>query len=129
MLDSRKWLNTNVTVHALVRGTRDRTASERLLRCLHSVGAVVATNLNVVEGDILSPGLVNDGFAPDQIGTVIHCAASTEFHESASELTVRANIDGLQNVLEFARQRRWLCSRLDGIRRRNPKRAGSGDRG
>ncbi len=70
-----------------------------------AIGVGTSPALEVVEGDILHSRLgIHEGYMRDRISLVIHCAASTCFHDSSAELTHQTNVEGLRRVLEFARE-------------------------
>ena len=92
-------------VFALVRAENDDEAAGRL---------PAHERLTAVAGDIEQPGL---GLADstreslcDEVGTVLHCAASVSFDLPLAE-SRSVNVEGTRRVLDFARS----CSRLERL--------------
>jgi nucleoside-diphosphate-sugar epimerase/predicted lipid carrier protein YhbT len=105
---ARKLLEQGLTVRSLARGSAHRSSRQRMEESLLAAGVSGhdLSRLRVVEGNILHPrfGMSAVDWS-ERVGLVIHCAASTAFDESASEATRRTNVQGLLNVLAFARER------------------------
>jgi thioester reductase-like protein len=92
-------------VFALVRAKDDAAAARRLPG--HA-------RLTAVAGDIERPGLGLDpdtaALLPEEVTTVVHCAASVSFDLSLED-SRRINVDGTRNVVELARR----CRRLERL--------------
>ena len=92
-------------IHALVRAADDEAAAERL---------PAHARLSAVAGDIEQPGLglseENRERLPQDVTTVVHCAASVSFDLSLEE-SRRVNVDGTRNVVDFAQR----CRRLERL--------------
>ena len=99
----RELLVGGIPVYALARASADGEARQRVREKLAAIGHFDLSSLQVLRGDILSAGLRLDSHRlPDDVGMVIHCAASTDFHESARSATCQTNIEGLTHVLNLA---------------------------
>jgi thioester reductase-like protein len=89
-------------VFALVRAENDAAAARRLPG---------HPRLTAVAGDIERPGLGLDpdtaALLPEEVTTVVHCAASVSFDLSLEE-SRRVNVDGTRNVVWLAERCRHL---------------------
>jgi long-chain acyl-CoA synthetase len=94
-----RFLDRGRRVYALVRADDDETAAARL---------PPHANLTVLAGDIEDPGL-GLAAAPEDVTTIVHCAASVSFDLSL-EASRRVNAEGTRNVVDLAR-------RCDGLER------------
>ena len=102
---TRAALADGTRVCAVARETAGGSAGDRVRASLAVTGMPHAPGLSVVEGDILDDNLgIADGQLPGRIGRVIHCAACTDFQESAAELSYQSNVVAVKNVLDFARR-------------------------
>jgi nucleoside-diphosphate-sugar epimerase len=95
-----RFLERGRRVYALVRAEDDAAAAARL---------APHARLTALAGDIETPGL-GLGRAPEDVTTIVHCAASVSFDLSLEE-SRRINVDGTRHVLDFARR----CERLQRL--------------
>jgi thioester reductase-like protein len=103
-------LETGHHVTALVRGSKNASARDRLADVLRDVRTTPLHNLDVVEGDIALPALGLDEAAASRIASstdeVWHCAASLSFQQEDRDEIFRMNVDGTRNVLEMVERTR-----------------------
>ena len=99
-------LRAGCRVAALVRSAADSPAKVRLERILEWHGIGDAGGIELVEGDLASPGL---GLPPDthrslarRVDGIVHCAACTSFSEGKRATIYASNVDGTARLLEFA---------------------------
>lgn len=92
-------------VTALARGSKNVSARSRVEEVLREVGAKRLDKLEVLEGDISSPGLGLGEAASNRIvasaDEVWHCAASLSFQQQDRDEIFRMNIGGTRNLLEI----------------------------
>ncbi|MFI5380401.1 MAG: SDR family oxidoreductase [Tepidisphaerales bacterium] len=101
----RAAIEDGASVCALARGAAGSSARQRVQESLAVTGVQQTPGLSVVEGDIFQDNCgITDGRLPGRVGLVVHCAACTDFHDTAAELNYRANVAGVKHVLEFARR-------------------------
>ena len=105
-----RMLQDGYHVTALARGSKTASPKARVEDVLRDVGVQQMENLEVVEGDISSPGLqLNEADKKKILATtdeVWHCAASLSFEEEDREEIFRMNVDGTRNMLDLLRQTR-----------------------
>jgi thioester reductase-like protein len=101
-------LTRGYAVIALARPDGQLSAWERVRRLLDWFGldGDIRSRLEVIEGSIDRPGL---GLNPreyssllDRVSEILHCASETSFSERKKADLERANIQGIENVLDFA---------------------------
>jgi thioester reductase-like protein len=95
-----RFLSRGRRVYALVRAPNDDAAQARLQP--HA-------GLTPLAGDIEKPGL-GLASAPEDVSTIVHCAASVSFDLSLTE-SRKVNVDGTRHVLELAKR----CERLERL--------------
>ena len=101
-------LRSGFPVVTLVRRGKGLSAETRMGRLMDWFGLEegLRRNLEVVEGDIGRPGLTADAAdrsgALEGIDEIVHCASNTSFAERKRAEVEAANIEGLQNILNFA---------------------------
>ena len=107
---AKEALSRGIPVLALVRDASADGARRRVAAALETAGAAdFSRGVEIVLGDICQEGL---GLAPSSrravaaAGAVVHCAASTEFDDSAREATAEVNVAGTRHVLALAAQLR-----------------------
>ena len=105
-----RMLQNGYHVTALARGSKTASPKARVEDALRDVGVLQLENLEVVEGDISSPGLqLKEADKKKILATtdeVWHCAASLSFEEEDREEIFRMNVDGTCNMLDLLRQTR-----------------------
>jgi thioester reductase-like protein len=106
-------------VIALVRAPDDAAARERLdgiLRKLWRDPSPYGDRVRSVAGDVTSAGLGIDaeerGFLAEEVGAVLHCAASISFDMPLDEARA-INVEGTREVIGFARE----CKALGRLER------------
>jgi nucleoside-diphosphate-sugar epimerase len=101
-------LRAGYRVAVLARPTKTLPARGRMARLADWFGIEAGSlrSLEVIEGDILSPGWAAAALAgpagAGPVDEIIHCASSTSFAERKRAEIEQANIGGLRNVLDFA---------------------------
>jgi long-chain acyl-CoA synthetase len=110
---------TDRPVIALVRGRDDREAAARLRAAAHEVVADAERfegRLTAVRADLEQPGLgltaTRRHELAEQVGEIVHSAASVEFTLPLDEAR-RINVEGTRNMLELAA----LAQERGGLRR------------
>ncbi|MBM4268878.1 MAG: SDR family oxidoreductase [Deltaproteobacteria bacterium] len=105
---------------ALVRAPDDPTAERRRESIVSGLPPSVAERLEVVRGDVASPGLGLDDRAHDalleRIDRIVHCAASVRF-DLPLHVARRENVESTREILSLCRQirSRGREGRLDHV--------------
>jgi nucleoside-diphosphate-sugar epimerase len=95
-------------VAVLARAAKGLAARDRIGRLLRWFGLDegAAGSIEIVEGDILDPGLAENVLAGTAarapFDEIVHCASSTSFAERKRPEVEAANVDGLRRVLDLA---------------------------
>lgn len=91
-------------VLAIMRDENIAAAGERLKSVLDIAGAGDHIDgVDIIKGDICEDlSDTADNLKTADVSMVFHCAASTDFSESSSELSQRTNVGGTENVLKLA---------------------------
>lgn len=95
-------------VAVLARAAKGLSARDRILRLARWFGLddEAAGRIEIVEGDILDPGLAESGLAwtaaHGPFDEIVHCASCTSFAERKRAEVEAANIDGLRAILDLA---------------------------
>jgi nucleoside-diphosphate-sugar epimerase/putative sterol carrier protein len=97
-------LKRKFRISALMRDEKVGDARERVRQVLDIAGTGDhLDSVNIIEGDICEElSGVADNTKVADASMIFHCAASTDFRDSASEQSFRANVGGTRNVLDLA---------------------------
>jgi len=97
-------LRAGYRVTAVARPTKKLGAQARIDRLADwfALEEEARRRLTVVEGDILDPAWAAGQARAGGFDEIVHCASSTAFSERKRAEVETTNIDGLENVLDFA---------------------------
>lgn len=97
-------LNSGKSVLAIMRGKDEAAARERLRSVLYIAGALDhIDHVDIIRADICEDmSGIADNLKTADISMFFHCAASTDFSQSSSELNRRTNVGGTENALKLA---------------------------
>ncbi|SMP73614.1 SDR family oxidoreductase [Desulfonatronum lacustre] len=118
-------------VLALARGRGELSAAQRMVRRLDWFGLPhdQRDRLEVLEGRLERPGLGLDArsaqYVRSEVDETIHCASDTSFSADKREQVVRANVQGLEHLLDLLQGSRCRTVQLISTAYVAGKRTGS----